>query len=436
MPKEIKLSFEKVHAVSRRYAWSVVGMLWLICFLNYADRQVISVIFPLLEHEFSLTKFQLGLIGSSFMWVYAGCSFLAGFSTDRFPRKQVILGGCLFWSFVTICTGWCGKFWQFIIVRALEGLGESCYFPASMSMLADYHGKTRSRAMSLHQSGVYLGTIAGSWFGAWIAMHYGWRSGFYFFGSMGVIIALLLFFILHEPRQEAVENGEVASVTGEVLSEETADHPLDFVATFHYVFQRPAVLLLMLAFAGANFVAMVFLTWMPTFLYEKFHLGVVFAGFSAVIFIQVASAISGPCSAWLADYLSIKTKNGRVIVQIMSLLLGVITIVAVGKVTSFIPLMIAMIAFGFSKGGYDAGIFATLFDHVEKKVRGSAVGMMNTIGWIGGALGPIVVGAFSTYGHGTAMNCMSTAISWSASFYGVAACLLMGVVILTKKKEG
>src|SRR5207248_7507852 len=152
------------------YKWWVVAMLWLICFFNYADRQAIFAVFPKLKAEFGFDEVQLGLIGSAFMWVYAAGAPFAGFIADHLPRKHLILGGCLFWSFVTVTTGWCSRLWQFITVRALEGFGETFYFPASMSLVSDYHGpRTRSRAMALHQSSVYAGTIAGGWLGAWFA---------------------------------------------------------------------------------------------------------------------------------------------------------------------------------------------------------------------------------------------------------------------------
>ena len=105
-------------------------------------------------------------------------------------------------------TGWCRTLWQFVFVRALEGLGETFYFPASMSLTSDYHApNTRSRALSFHQSSVYIGTIAGGWLGAWFAEKYGWRWGFYFFGGMGIVLALLLYRFLREPLRGAAEEG-------------------------------------------------------------------------------------------------------------------------------------------------------------------------------------------------------------------------------------
>src|ERR1043165_864907 len=94
-------------ASASSYKWAVVGMLWCICVLNYADRQAIFSIFPTLSEEFGFDKVQLGLIGSAFMWVYALGAPLAGYIGDRVRRKDLILGGCLFWSAVTLMTGWC-----------------------------------------------------------------------------------------------------------------------------------------------------------------------------------------------------------------------------------------------------------------------------------------------------------------------------------------
>src|SRR5258708_12584024 len=134
------------------YKWWVVAMLWFICFFNYTDRQAIFCVFPKLKEEFGFDKVQLSLIGSAFMWVYGVGAPLAGYIGDRVRRKDLILGGCLFWSFVTMTTGWCGKLWQFVTVRALEGFGETFYFPASMSLTTHYHNSPPpSPPLSFHQ---------------------------------------------------------------------------------------------------------------------------------------------------------------------------------------------------------------------------------------------------------------------------------------------
>ncbi len=404
------------------YKWWVVAMLWFVCFFNYADRQSIYSVFPKLKEEFGFDKVQLGLIGSAFMWVYAGGAPFAGYICDRFRRKDLILGGCLFWSFVTITTGWCGKLWQFVTVRALEGFGETFYFPASMSLTSDYHDRrTRSRALSFHQSSVYLGTILGSWAGAWIAEKVGWRVGFYFFGGLGMVLALLLYIFLREPAR-----GEAEASSGELAAHGIVEGPpLSIGETLGVIFRTPVVPLLMLAFLCANFVATIFLTWTPTFLVEKFHFKLASAGLSGTVFIHLASAFSVPLAGWLADKVSRRFLGGRMAVQAAGLLVGATFVFLVGHTGDMTTLLIAMTVFGFCKGFYDSGIFASLFDSIEPRARGTAAGIMNTVGWGGGALGPLFVGLASKYGgKPTEMENMSDAIAFGGAVYLLGAALL------------
>ncbi len=404
-----------------RYGWWVVFMLWVVCFLNYSDRQAIFSVFPKLETEFGFDKVQLGLIGSAFMWVYALAAPLAGFAGDRCRRKHLILGGCLFWSFVTMLTGLCGRLWQFVSVRALEGLGESFYFPASTSLMSDYHGTTtRSRALAIHNSGVYLGTIAGGWLGAWFAVHTGWRTGFYVFGGAGILLALTLYRFLREPVRGQAENRPAAS------SAEPAPAPLALREIGPAILRNPTALLLLAAFLGANFVAAIFLTWTPTFLFEKFHFQLTAAGLSGSVFIHLASALSIPFGGWLADRWARRRAGGRMLVQALGLLAGSVFVFLVGATQDVKTLLMVMSLFGVCKGLYDSNIFAAIFDVVEPRARGTAAGIMNTVGWGGGALGPLAVGWFSEHGRAASqMENMSEAISFCSVIYVAGALLLL-----------
>src|SRR5262245_17743697 len=185
--------FTNAPTARSQYKWFVVALLWLVCFFNYADRQAIYSVFPLLKGEFHLTDVQLGIVGASFMWVYAAAAPLAGAIADRFARKTIVIGGLIAWSLITVATALSTEYSHLVVYRALEGLGEAFYFPASMSMLSDYHGPdTRSRAMAIHQSSVYAGTIAGGSVSGAMAQAIGWRSSFYVFGVLGAMLGLVL----------------------------------------------------------------------------------------------------------------------------------------------------------------------------------------------------------------------------------------------------
>ena len=414
---------------SKHYKWAVVGMLWFICFFNYADRQAIFSVFPKLKAEFGFGPVQLGLIGSAFAWVYAAGAPLAGFIADRVSRKNLILGGCLFWSLVTVFTGWCSRFWHFITVRALEGLGETFYFPATMSLVSDYHGgDTRSRAMSLHQSSVYAGTIVGSWLGAWFAEQYGWRLGFYFFGVAGLVLAMVLFRFLREPVRGAADRAKSNTTPQEA--------PLGIGSTLREIFRRPTAVLLMFGFLGANFVATVFLTWTPTFLTEKFSFKLSTAGLSGSVFIHLASAFSVPVGGLLADALAKRFAGGRIFIQAAGLVVGSAFIVMVGLTKEVRTLLFAMTLFGLCKGLYDANIFASLYDVIEPRARATAAGIMNTVGWGGGALGPVAVGLATKYGrHGKEIDNMSEAIAFGGVIYVLSAVLLLVAAFVFARRD-
>ncbi len=399
----------------RHYKWWVVAMLWFVCFFNYADRQAIFSVFPLLKAEMGLSDVQLGVVGSSFMLVYAFGAPLAGLVGDRVNRKVLILGGMIFWSLITIATALSTKYWHLVLFRALEGLGETFYYPASMSLLADYHGPdTRSRAMGLHQSSVYAGTIAGGAVAGLVAQHYGWRSGFYLFGSLGVVLGFALLLLLREPKRGAADHGlvEAAPVTHATL-----------LAGVGKVFRNPMVPVLMAVFIGANFVAMIFLTWMPSFLSRKFSMSLAMAGLSATAYLQIASVVGVIAGGVLADRMVRRYRGGRMMTQSIGLIAGFPFIFLTGWTMSVPVLVLAMTCFGFFKGLYDANLWASLYDVVPVERRATAQGLMNCLGWLGGAGAPIAVAAASErFG-------MSVSISAGSVVYLLMAVLLVfGIV--------
>lgn len=416
-------------ALSPSYKWWVVFMLWFICFFNYADRQAISSVFSALQKEFRFTDTELGFIGSAFGYVYGACAILAGFVGDRVARRHLILGGCLFWSFVTVMTAWCAKAWQFIAVRALEGLGETFYFPASMSLVSDYHSrKTRSRAMSFHQSSVYAGTVLGSWVAALLAQHYNWRYGFYLFGGAGFVLAIVLYRYLVEPPRGASEQVVV-----------TDEKPVSFWVAVGDVVRRPTAWVLMVTFVLANFVATIFLTWTPKFLMDKFDFKMATAGLSGAAFIHLASAFAGPLAGTLADKLAQRYVGGRILAQAGGLLLGATFVFLVGSTTSVTVLLASMVVFGLCKGCYDAGIFASLYDVVPPRSRATAAGLMNTVGWGLGSFGPLLTGWYTDHGpHGSKLENMSHFIAYSSSAYVIGSVLLLvgGLVLVRKDYAG
>jgi len=365
------------------YKWRVVAMLWCISFFNYADRQAIFSVFPLLEREMHLSPVQLGLLGSGFAWVYGLAAPLAGALVDRASRRKVVLGGLHVWSVICMATAVSRNFTHLFLFRAAEGLGETFYFPASTSLISDYHGaRTRSRALGLHQTAVYMGTIGGGFFAGLIAERHGWRLSFIVFGALGVLLGLVLARALREPARGAMDDTGGAPPAA-----------ISFGAFVAMARRSRALLCLLGAFMCANFVAVVLLSWMPKFLFDRFHMSLSTAGLTATAFVQLASLAGAPAGGWLADWWRQRSPAGRIAVQAVGMFAGAPFVAICGTTHSVLVLVVSLTCWGFFKGLYDANIFASAFDLVPPEARGRTAGFMNMIGWLaGGGSAPLVIG--------------------------------------------
>lgn len=397
------------------YGWVIVVLLWWVCFFSYADRQAFFSVFPLLQKELSLTPVQLGMLGSSFAIVYGICGPFAGLLADRIRRKTAILSGLQFWSVICVISAFSRSFFQLLIFRGLEGLGECIYSPAAMSMVSDYHGKrTRSRAMGILQTSVYVGTVGGGYWAGAIAQRHGWRVAILFFGGLGCLLGLALIRLMREPIRgaaDALDGVDTTKKRTEQYGMKRALRSLLSIKSF---------LMLMAVFACANFVAMVLLTWMPTYLYSRFHLSLSMAAFDAAIYPQVASMAGAVCGGYLADLGARRTSRGRMLVQCVGVMASAPFVVLCGLSGSLLLVKIALICWGFFKGIYDSNIFASAFDVVPMETRGTVSGSMNCVGWlVGGGIAPVLIGFLA--GHLS----LGRAIALSSVSYLLAGILLL-----------
>ena len=271
--------------------------------------------------------------------------------------------------------------------------------------------------MGFHQTSVYIGTIAGGFFGGLISQFYGWRWSFVVFGGLGVLLGFLLTKFLVEPERGAAD-------AEDFQVHKHQEHRMSTKDFLKVIWTTPTVLLCMGAFMLDNFVGMVLLSWMPAFLYEKFHLSLAMSGLTATIFIQLASMVGSPVGGYLADLLRRRFPGGRIAVQMIGLIGAAPFVVWCGQTLSVSALILALTCWGFFKGLYDANIFASILDVIRPEARGTAVGFMNMIGWLVGAgTAPIVIGYIAQRAS------LSFAISIaSVALLGASALLLIAIL--------
>src|SRR5260370_29816595 len=144
--------------VARGYARYVLVVMVGINSRSYMDRWVGSAASPLIQKEFHLSDTLVGLLGSSFLIVYAFAALPFGYWADRGVRKTVVGVGVAIWSVATLFTGFARNFLQLFLTRAVLGVGEASYYPPGTSLLSSYLPKEqRGRVMSIRQAGSALG---------------------------------------------------------------------------------------------------------------------------------------------------------------------------------------------------------------------------------------------------------------------------------------
>lgn len=389
--------------------WLLLAMFWVVYFLNHADRQIVFSVFPLLQTELDLTNTQLGLLGSSFQWVYACLVPFAGFLGDFVSRKRIIVSALLLWSLTTVSSGLASGFALLLALRALTGAGEAFYYPSATSIIADYHGeKTRALAMSIHQTSLYFGVVVSGTLAGYLGQQFGWRSAFLVFGIAGLAAAAMLLRFLREPRRgEADASGSQAATPRDAIELGNAAPP-SVMARLIALCRTPSVLALAGSFCGMSFASVAVVTWMPAYIYGLGGFSLAEAGFHATFYHQVGAFVGVLVGGALADRFAARTVLSRPWVQAGGLLFSVPFLYWIGSASSATGLFLALGLFGIFRGIYDSNLFASLFEVVAPETRATATGLMLSLGFLVGGTSPVVIGKLSqSFGLGPSLGATS-----------------------------
>ena len=279
----------------------------------------------------------------------------------------------LSWSATTWAVGHARSFGYLACAQALMGISEACYMLAGLALIADYHGpRTRSLATGLHQSGIYIGVVVGGVGGGWLAQSYGWRHAFSVLGVAGLIYTPLLWAALKDPRQELAK----------------ADHPQvpQFFSSVRELMRLPGFPSMLLAFGGSSMGGWLIMTWLPLYLYERYHMSLVTAGFSATFFIQAAAVVGILVGGSLADLWSRRTSQGRILIQSIGLMMCVPFVFLVGATSSRIISAMSLVVYGFGRAWYDCNVMPVLCQTARPNLRATGYGLFNLSGTLLGGV--------------------------------------------------
>ena len=412
----------KVNLTGKKwYPWLVVGLLWIVALLNYMDRQMLSTMQEAMKADIvELRKAEaFGALMAVFLWVYAVLSPFAGMVADKVSRKWLIVGSLVVWSAVTFIMGYASTFRQLYVLRALMGISEALYIPSALSLIADWHeGKSRSLAVGVHMTGLYVGQAVGG-FGAFLAAALSWRMTFHWFGLVGVLYGLILILLLREnPSRERVkEPGNGPKIKGESIFKGLG-----------VVLGTWAFWVILIYFAVPSLPGWATKNWLPTLFRDNLGISPERAGIISTLTIASASFAGVILGGRLSDSWVKRNLRGRVYTGAIGLGLTIPALILLGLGHSMAPLIGAGLLFGIGYGMFDANNMPILCQFISSRYRATAYGIMNMTGVAMGAIVTTLLGRWKDGG-------VSLGVSFATLGLIVIVALILQLVFLRPKTD-
>lgn len=391
----------------RFYPWLVVALLWIVALLNYMDRQMLSTMQEAMKADIAeLNRAEaFGALMAVFLWIYGLVSPFAGIVADRISRRRLVIGSLFVWSGVTWLMGYASNFQELYILRAVMGISEALYIPSALSLIADWHeGKSRSLAIGIHMTGLYVGQAVGG-FGATIAATFSWHATFQWFGIIGIAYSVILAMLLHDRPKAPSANTEKAP------TEATKGKKENLWSGLSIVFSTWAFWVILFYFAAPSLPGWATKNWLPTLFAENLGIPMAEAGPISTITIAASSFIGVIAGGVLSDKWVARNIRGRIYTSAIGLGMTIPALVLLGVGHSIVAVVGAGVLFGVGYGIFDANNMPILCQIISAKYRATAYGIMNMVGVFAGAAVTHILGRFTYGGNlGTAFAVLGSVV--------------------------
>lgn len=391
----------------RFYPWLVVALLWIVALLNYMDRQMLSTMQEAMKADIAeLNRAEaFGALMAVFLWIYGLVSPFAGIVADRISRRRLVIGSLFVWSGVTWLMGYASNFQELYILRAVMGISEALYIPSALSLIADWHeGKSRSLAIGIHMTGLYVGQAVGG-FGATIAATFSWHATFQWFGIIGIAYSVILAMLLHDRPKAPSANTEKAP------TEATKGKKENLWSGLSIVFSTWAFWVILFYFAAPSLPGWATKNWLPTLFAENLGIPMAEAGPISTITIAASSFIGVIAGGVLSDKWVARNIRGRIYTSAIGLGMTVPALVLLGVGHSIVAVVGAGVLFGVGYGMFDANNMPILCQIISARYRATAYGIMNMVGVFAGAAVTHILGRFTDGGNlGTAFAVLGSVV--------------------------
>jgi ACS family glucarate transporter-like MFS transporter len=399
---------------------TLLRLIFFLTVITYLDRLCISAAMPTIAKEFHLRPDQIGWIFSAFTFAYAAFEIPSGWLGDRYGARLALSRIVLWWSFFTILTGAATGFWSLAVIRLLFGAGEAGAFPNIAKAISKWLPiGEQGRGMSVAFVGLATGSAITVPLILTLLASQNWRWTFVECGLLGLVWVLFWSRWFRDAPEEhpAVNQQELALIQagrGE-SSSRSATHSVPWRA----LLSSPTLGLICLMYFAYGYGLYFYLTWLPTYLQEARG----FSRESIIVFSALPWVISAPAfwfGGWITDRLARTTGNlklARCVVGAVGYVCSALTLIVVAQTADRrLAAILLSIALACQTTTISSA-WAVCLD-VGRSSAGVVTGFMNTVGNLGGAIAPIVVG-YAVGGFG----------SWTLPFYLMAGVFFFGALM-------
>jgi MFS transporter, Spinster family, sphingosine-1-phosphate transporter len=351
----------------------LLAVLALINFVNFADRQVLNPLVPLLRQHFGVSDAQLGSLQMVLLVVLAIASVPFGYLADRFNEPKIICLGVMIWSIAAIGSGLAPTFGILFFARGMVGIGEAAYAPAAQSLISDsFSTEHRALAQSIFAAGMILGGIFGLALGGIMGERHGWQHAFVIVGVLGVfpgLFALRLKEPARRPRSEVVALTELLHV--------------------------PAFVAMIIAGICITFSSVSFVTWGIDYATNYKNFSIREAALSLAVIALLSSVLGALSGGYFADLFQKRVVYGRVLVIACAFLAAApFLLLAIQSDEKWVVLAGFFVSM-FFMSWYHGPTTAVLHDLTPQRAHATAVGLYMFATQLIGGLGPLLIGKVS-----------------------------------------
>lgn len=385
------------------YRWVVLAVLTAVHSTHHIDRNVLSVVVEPIRQEFDLSDSQMGMLGSlGYALAFAVAAIPMGYLVDRLNRRNMLIAILALWSVMTAVCASANSYIQLLLARMGVGIAESGGAPTAMSMVSDYFPpKQRSTAIGVWYLSSAIGTGVIFLVGGMLAQSFGWRTVFLVAGAPGLLMAVILFLVVREPRRGGSElqaidtpEGVPAAVSGD------EERPAPLGEAFAYVVRRPAILSMMAGIVLAAAMSSAFALWSVSFLVRVHHMPLALAGISIAAAFSVFGIIIPLIAGLAGDRLSNSSQGHRperLALLSAATMTGVVVCGAAAALSGSAVFAVAMMCLWCGLMlAHNGPANALVLSLLRPRMRGVVVATLQTVATVvGTGLGPFLVGVLS-----------------------------------------